>query len=122
MNLRTVRRRVRPKLPLAEFGCFNPLITQALSTLWLVEPSMLNYELEEVSGRLSEGLRSLRTIGTGPLRFGGSKDTAAEAMVPEAVPCAGNPESRCGEANARIRPEGQATRTHRRVDRTIIHA
>jgi len=41
-------------------------------------------------------------------------------MVPEPEPCAGNPESRCDEANAGIRPEGRATKTHRRVDRTVF--
>jgi hypothetical protein len=80
---------------------------------------MLNYLFQASLFCLCEGAKLLTAIGMGPLRFDGSKGTAVEAMVPEPEPCAGNPENRCGEANARIRPEGQATRTHRRVDRTL---
>ena len=91
---------------------------KVLSSLRLFEPSAFNYPSLRTCFWLHEQAMPVMVAGTGPLRFDGSKGTAVEAMVPEPEPRAGNPESRCGEANVGIRSEGQATRTRRRVDGT----
>jgi len=57
----------------------------------LIEPSTLNYLYQASSLVYVRQAKPPRTMGTGPVRFAGSKGTASEAMVAESHASLGNP-------------------------------